>query len=446
MMNNINKKFFELNKFRELTSVQEKVLKEIKNKRDLIVKSDTGTGKTHAFLFAILELIDPTVDQTQALILAPTRELAMQIQNFAREITTLDERITTELAIGGMDNSRLKKKIEKQPMILITTPGKFLDILSWSVLRLDFIKALVIDETDMMLDYGFINEVDTIASRLSNDTLFMLYSATIPTGLRAFIKKYLKHPIEIVSTEEKLKPRIDHILINQRHREMNEAVLDVLSAINPLLAVVFTNTKVQAGEVARYLRDYGIECVELHGDVSDRGRKQVLNQINSKRVQYIVATDLAARGIDLPEISHVINAGLPNHDLDFYTHRSGRTGRSGRQGYSISIVTQKDQGAVTRLMKKGLRFEYKRVKDGALEEVRPWFNLEKRTKQLDPEIVQVLHRKNVKIKPGYKVKRKREIERLTNKKKRNMIQQEIRDQKKERAKAKQRERALDTEK
>ncbi|WP_331835917.1 DEAD/DEAH box helicase [Erysipelothrix piscisicarius] len=263
MMNNINKRFFELNKFKDLTSVQEKVLKEIKTKRDLIVKSDTGTGKTHAFLFAILELIDPTVEQTQALILAPTRELAMQIQSFAREITTLDERITTELAIGGMDNSRLKKKIEKQPMILITTPGKFIDILGWSVLRLDFIKTFVIDETDMMLDYGFINEVDTIASRLSNDTIFMLYSATIPSGLRAFIKKYLKHPIEIVSTEEKLKPRIDHILINQRHRDMNEAVLDVLSAINPLLAVVFANTKVQAGEIARYLRDYGIECVEI---------------------------------------------------------------------------------------------------------------------------------------------------------------------------------------
>ncbi|WZU03024.1 C-terminal helicase domain-containing protein [Erysipelothrix sp. D19-032] len=221
---------------------------------------------------------------------------------------------------------------------------------------------------------------------------------------------------------------------------MNEAVLDVLGSINPLLAIVFTNTKTQATEIAAHLRDYGIDCVEIHGDVSDRGRKQVISRIHSKKVRYIVATDLAARGIDLPEISHVINAGLPTHDLDFYTHRTGRTGRSGREGFAISIVGPKDQSSVTRLMKTGVNFEYKRIRDGQLDDVRPWYNIHKRTKQLDPEVVQILNRKNVKVKPGYKKKRKREIESLMQKKRRDMIRNEIREQKKERAKERQRER------
>ncbi len=437
-MNDINKQFLELNRFKQLTTVQEKVLKEIQRKRDLIVKSDTGTGKTHAFLFAILELMDPSLQQTQAIILAPTRELAMQIDRFAKDIQKVDARITVDLAIGGMDNSRLKKKLAKQPQILISTPGKLQDVLKDNIIRLDSVKTLVIDETDMMLDYGFIDEVDAIASKLLDSTLFMLYSATIPVGLKAFIKKYLNHPIEISGTDEQaLKPRIEHILINQRHRKGGEAVLDVLSAINPLLAVVFTNTKHEAVEVASYLRDYGIDCVEIHGDVSDRGRKQVLSKIHAKQVQYIVATDLAARGIDLPEISHVINLGLPSHDLSFYTHRSGRTGRSGREGYAISIVGPKDQSSVVRLGKQGISFEYKRIKEGALEISRPFYNIAKRSKDLDPEVVQILNRKKVKVKPGYRKARKHQIEKLMSQKRRELIRADIREQKKARAKASQ---------
>lgn len=440
-MNDLNKKFFKLNNFKELTVVQNEVLKEIKHRRDLIVKSDTGTGKTHAFLFAILELLDPTIQQTQAIILAPTRELAMQIDRFAKDIQKIDDRITIDLAIGGMDQTRLKKKLERQPQILIATPGKMKDIMDDNIIRLDFVQTCVVDETDMMLDYGFIAEVDSIASRLKNNVIFMLYSATIPVGLKAFIKKYLQRPIEINGTnEEALKPRIEHILINKRHRKSGEAVLDVLSHINPLLAIVFTNTKVEAVEIAAYLRTYGIECVEIHGDVSDRGRKQVLNQINAKKVRYIVATDLAARGIDLPEISHVINVGLPSHDLSFYTHRSGRTGRSGREGMAISIVEASDQSSVARLMKQGINFQYKRYKDGGLEDVRPFLNLTKRRdRELDSEVAQILNRKKVKVKPGYKVARKHQIEQLMNRRRRDLIRADIREQKKARAKAKQEE-------
>lgn len=437
-MNELNQKFQQHNRFKELTSVQTQVLKEIPKKRDLIVKSDTGTGKTHAFLFAILELLEVEKQETQAIILAPTRELAMQIDRFAKEIQAVEPRVTVDLAIGGMDNTRLKKKLERQPQILISTPGKMQELINEAVIRLDTVKVLVIDETDMMLDYGFITEVDQIASRLLDKTIFMLYSATIPAGLKVFIKKYLKRPIEIDGKDEQaLKPRIEHILINQRHRSDEDAVLDVLSGITPLLAIVFTNTKQAAIKVAAYLREYGIDCVEIHGDVSDRGRKQVVKKIQANKVRYIVATDLAARGIDLPEISHVINVGLPSHDLSFYTHRTGRTGRSGREGTAISLVGSTDQSSVVRLMRQGYKFEYRRIRDGVLEAARPFYNLEKRVKELDPDVVQILNRKDVKVKPGYKKARKREIENLMTRKRRAMIRADIRDQKKTRAKEKQ---------
>ena len=436
-MNLLNQKLFEKNGFKTLTSVQEKVLEVVKTNRDLIVRSETGTGKTHAFLFAILEKIDLELKQTQAVILAPTRELAMQIFDFAKDIIDIEPRMDIALAIGGMDNARLLPRVAKQPHILITTPGKMLDVINTNTLRMDFIKTLVVDETDMMLDYGFIEEVEAIASRMQDHASFMLFSATIPQGLRAFVKKYLNNPLEIHSEEERLKPRITHVLVNQRHRDMGEAVLDVLSAINPLLAIVFSNTKTEAQAIATYLRGYGVDLVEIHGDVSDRGRKQALSRIQSKKIRYIVATDLAARGIDLPEISHVINAGLPGHDLDFYTHRTGRTGRSGREGYAISIVGEKDKSAVARLDKQGIEFEYQRVKDGALQSVRPFFTKQKRIKKLDPEVVQILKRKTVKVKPGYKKKRKAEIETLMGRKRREMIRAEIKDQKKKRAKERQ---------
>ncbi len=437
-MNELNKAFQRHNRFKELTTVQTEVLKAMPKKRDLIVKSDTGTGKTHAFLFAILEVLEIEKQETQAIILAPTRELAMQIDRFAKEIQAIESSITVDLAIGGMDNTRLKRKLEKQPQILISTPGKMQELINESVIRLDTVKVLVIDETDMMLDYGFISEVDQIASRMMDKTIFMLYSATIPTGLKAFIKKYLTRPIEIDGKDEQaLKPRIEHILVNQRHRSDEEAVLDVLTSISPLLAIVFTNTKQAAISVSNYLREYGIECVEIHGDVSDRGRKQVVKKIQAKKVRYIVATDLAARGIDLPEISHVINVGLPSHDLSFYTHRSGRTGRSGREGMAISLVGPKDQSSVVRLMKQGYTFSYKRIKEGVLEDVRPFYNLVKRTKQLDSDVAQILNRKDIKVKPGYKKARKRQIENLMNQKRRQMIRAEIREQKKARAKEKQ---------
>lgn len=439
-MNKFNQDFMKIMRFKELTRVQEDVLKQITKKRDLIVQSATGTGKTHAFLFAIAESIDFDKQQTQAVILAPTRELAMQTLDFAKDMQKIDDRITMDLAIGGMENSRLEKKLGQQPHIIISTPGKFLDVLSWNTVRLDTVEFLILDEMDMMLDYGFVEDVNKIASRFKNEANMLLFSATLPQAMRVFINKYLRNPIEILAKQDEImKPRIEHILVNHRHRDLNDELLNLLTSINPLLAIIFCNTKLQAAETATFLRDYGIECLEIHGDLKDRRRKQVIREIKHAKVQYIVATDLAARGIDLPEISHVINLGLPGHDLSFYTHRAGRTGRSGREGYAISLVSNKEESSIRKLMKEGIQFQYKRIGKDGLEDARAFIQTRQKQESTDPAIVQILNRKDKKVKPGYKKKRKQQIEQIKNQKRRSQIQDEIRKQKKERAKEKQRE-------
>lgn len=424
--------------FKVLTSVQEKVLSNVSKGKDMVVKSDTGTGKTHAFLFAIGEMIDASLEQTQAIIMAPTRELAMQIFEFAKDFKGTELPISVDLAIGGMDNTRLSKKIKKQPHILIATPGKMLDILNWNILRVDTVKLLVLDEMDMMFDYGFAEEVGTIASRLLDHTQYLLFSATLPKSFEPFIKRYLNRPMIIESTEEKMKPRIKHILINKKHWSLEDSVQFVLSAIDPLVAIVFANRKEEVTSIAQHLKSNGFDCLEIHGGIDDRERRQVITRLKSGHIRYIVATDLAARGIDLPEISHVINANLPAHDLSFYMHRAGRTGRTGRDGQCISVVTSNDQNTVSRLLNQyNLHFEYMRIQGDALYSTRPFFNFERRQRRLDPEIQAKLKRTTVRVKPGYKRKHKLEIEKLMRRKRREVIRDDIRKQKKERNKERQ---------
>lgn len=428
-----------INSFETLTKVQEDVLNELEKNRDLIVLAPTGTGKTHAFLFSIIERIDFRQANLQAIILSPTRELAMQTFDFSKKILEVEPNANIDLAIGGMDNTRLERKLQNNPHILISTPGKLLDILSWNALRLDTLKLLIIDEMDMMFDYGFVDDINKIASHFLDSTQFMLFSATLPKGLDVFVKKFLHNPIQIESQGSDFAPQIEHMLVHRRHRTLNESVLDVITAINPSIAITFANTKQQVSELAEYLRSYGLDCVEIHGDLSDRERKQVVTRIRSQHIRYIVATDLAARGIDLPEISHVINANIPSHDLSFYTHRAGRTGRTGRDGYCISLVNDDDQKSIDRLMRQGITFTYKRVSNNNLIDTRSFFRFERRSKgQLDPEITNKLRRKNVKVKPGYKKKHKAKIEKAMKQKRRKMIQDDIRRQKKERAKTRQR--------
>lgn len=439
----INKaaQLFKLENFNELTPIQEQIFNPAIKRRDLIAQSATGTGKTHAFLFPLANQLDETSNNLQAIIIAPTRELATQIHQFALTLKEISPDLRIELITGGMDRERMKKKMVIQPHLVIGTPGRIKDMFFEGVLRCDQADTVILDEADMIYEFGFLEDVDMILTRMNKKVHMMVFSATIPDQLKPFIKRYLHKPLTFNVTEDSpLNPDVKHILIHQKHKEPQEVLLDLLPLVQPSGCIIFVNTRKIASEVSEYLRDHGYQLLELHGDLTPRKRQQTLTRLQNEDLVYLVATDIAARGLDLPHVSHVISLGFPSQ-LEFYIHRIGRTGRAGKSGVAYTIVSQEDQKSIERLSSTGIKFHYEAITNNVLKEVRNFFTKRKRPSKVDPEIAQILNRKDKKVKPNYKKKRKAQIEKLQRKKRREKIQSEIQQQKKERAKAKQKEKS-----
>ena len=447
-MTNINKHnfskkvldFLEINKFEELTEIQNQAIKVINENKDLIAVSETGTGKTHAFLIPILEMIDSSEKRVQAVITAPTRELALQIYDFAKVIKKVDENIKIELVTGGMDRDKMSEQLQKDPHIVIGTPGRIKDMfVKQAVLRLDQADFIVVDEADMTFEFGFLDDVDQIVSRMKDNVQMAVFSATIPKDVNQFLDKYMTNPKTIrIEKKDDFSPNIDHILINAKHKKYEEVVNDLLKTINPYVCLIFSNTRKHASETTNYLRSEGYKVLEVHGGLTSRERKKAHRDLQSHQYTYIVASDIAARGLDIEGITHVISMGLPQ-ELDFYIHRSGRTGRSKRHGESYVIYNNKDLKSIHSLKNRGLDFSFAQIRNDKLVPAKSIFSKKKNNYKEDKEIAKILHRKNKKVKPGYKKKRKKEIEKIKQKRKRKMIQESIKKQKKERAKNKQRQ-------
>lgn len=432
-MNTIQE-IMELEKFKTLTPIQKATVEREDRTRDFIGISSTGSGKSHAFFMPIFDLIDPALDQVQAVISVPTRELAFQLYERARKLADHFQ-IRLRLCIGGTE----KKEGGLTPQIVIGTPGRMKDMfLDEKLLRLDTAKIMVIDEADMTMEFGFLEDVDAILSHMKKDVTVMVFSATIPENLQPFLKKYLNNPeIVRIDSDADFAADIQHILVPLKHKSYSDRLKDVLPAINPYVCLIFANSNVEAARIAKDLRNDGYDLVELHGDLEARERSKAIKQIQSQKKSYIVASDIASRGIDLEGVTHVISCGFPK-ELPFYKHRAGRTGRAGRDGMAIALWNEKDRAAIASLEKQGIEFKQMDVKDGALAEVK---DRTKRVQKQDPlagEIAKIVHRKNTKVKPNYKKKRKKEIETMQRRKKRAMVREEIRKQKRERAKAKQR--------
>ncbi len=424
--------------FRELTPIQKQVIPLAMKGKDIIGISDTGTGKTHAFLLPILEKIDVAREEVQAVITAPTRELAVQIYQRAEKMCQVEKQLRIRLISGGIEKSRMNEQLKRQPHIVIGTPGRIRDLfLNDQTLRCDTAKIFVVDEADMTLEFGFLEDVDQIAGRMGNDLQIMSFSATIPNGLKPFLKKYMKNPETItIESSEDFHPQIRHILVPCRHKSYPEKLLDVLKGIQPYVCLIFANTRAMASETADLLRGEGYGVVELHGDLTSRERMRALKELQQQSKTYIVATDIAARGIDIEGITHVISLGFPR-ELDFYIHRSGRTGRAGRDGICYALYRSEDDGLIRSLEKNGIHFEHQNIRNGE------WIVLkdlhEKRIKKDDPleqEISKIVKKKKTKVKPNYKKKQKQQIDQMRRKARREMIREDIRRQQKERAKAK----------
>lgn len=407
--------------FHEPTEIQERLIPSVLKGDSVIGQSQTGTGKTHAYILPILEKVEASRQEVQAIITAPTRELANQIyQETLKVAKHSNEEISVRLYMGGTDKQRTIEKLKTQPQIVIGTPGRISDLVKEQALVIHTAKLLIVDEADLMLDMGFIEDVDHIAARMPEKLQMLVFSATIPEKLKPFLKKYMENPKYIhVAPKQVTAAKIDHYLLPTRHRKKLPLVYEALKHFNPYLAIVFTNTKKMADEVADGLIDKGLKVGRIHGDLSPRDRKRMMKQILDLDYQYIVATDLAARGIDIQGISHVINYELPT-DLDFYIHRVGRTARAGYSGIALTIYEDSDEDALNRLEKLGIEFKNADIKKGE------WFDLEdrnrrkKRQKQVDEIDVQAnsIVKKPKKVKPGYKKKMQQEQESFKKRQKR----------------------------
>ena len=396
--------------FKEETKIQKKVISKALKGENIIGKSRTGSGKTHAFILPILEKIIPN-DVLQSLIIVPTRELGMQIYQEITKITKFsDEFIDVRLFVGGTNrDSEVERLKARQPQIAIGTVGKIKDlVVDTNLLKIHTASVVVIDEADMVFDTSEFEEVDYIFARLTNPQI-MAFSATINKSMMHFLDKYLSKNeiIDLVGKSDN-NSQVEHAFIPTKNRNKDTLLLDILKTFNPYLALIFANTKTKVDEIAEFLVSSGLKVVKLTGDLESRERKQVLKRIKDGEYQYVVASDIASRGIDIEGVSHVINYELPN-DIEYFIHRIGRTARYDQTGFSISFYDYEDDDYLLRLKEKGINSVYKNLKNGELVLTKER-NAAPKKKLSEAE--KVLHHKiplSKKVKPGYKKKRKEEI-------------------------------------
>lgn len=424
------------------TKIQKSVIPLVYKHTDVIGISQTGTGKTHAFLIPIMDMIDVESECVQAVITAPTRELATQIYENARQFVKYNKDLKVSLVIGGSDKQKSIDRLTVQPHIVIGTPGRIKDLsLDEQALKITTADIFVIDEADMTLEYGYIEDLDAVLGKMKDNLQMMVFSATIPQQLRPFLQKYMHSP-KIIEIDDQLSTsrNVSHYLVPTKHRNRYEVLKEIMGIIDPYICIIFCNTRNEASDLTMKLRNDGYKVGEIHGDLEPRERRQMMRRIKNMEYQYIVGTDIAARGIDIDGVSHVINMEFPK-ELDFYIHRSGRSGRGKYTGECYSMYDTTNEQIVHALEHKGITFEMKELKGNQFvhtKERQKRKSREKKQTELEKQINSIV-RKPTKVKPGYKKKRKRMIEDMVRKQKRAMIKEDIRRQKKERAKQAQRE-------
>ena len=327
------------------TEIQEKAIPQvIASKQDLKAFAQTGTGKTAAFSLPILEQIDSNSKKTQAIILSPTRELAIQIAKNIEEFSKHIKGFRTMAVYGGSSIEDQIRSLKKGVHIVVGTPGRTVDLIKRKQLKLDNIQWLVLDEADEMLNMGFKDELDKILAVTPEDKQTLLFSATFPREVESIAKNYMTKPVEITSGEKnKGSDQVSHqyYVVSERNRYN---ALKRIADVNPdIYSIIFCRTRRETQEIADKLIKDGYNADALHGDLSQAQRDSVMQKFRKKHLQILVATDVAARGLDVNDLTHVINHKLPDQ-IESYTHRSGRTGRAGKVGISIAIVTGREKG------------------------------------------------------------------------------------------------------
>ncbi|MBE6011992.1 MAG: DEAD/DEAH box helicase, partial [Lachnospiraceae bacterium] len=328
--------------YEEATPIQSQSIDLIMKGRDVLGQSQTGTGKTAAFGIPCVELTDPDDRRLQSLVLCPTRELAIQVSEEIRKLLKYKDNVRVLPIYGGQPIDRQITALKKGAQIVIGTPGRVMDHMRRHTLKMDNVKIVILDEADEMLDMGFREDIETILDKIDSNRQTVLFSATMPKGILELTGEYQKDAVKIsIAPKELTVPSIYQGYFEVREHNKMEALCRVYDLNNPELALVFCNTKKKVDEIVGILQGRGYLAEALHGDLKQQQRDIVMKKFRNRTLEILVATDVAARGIDVDDIDIVFNYDLPQ-DEEYYIHRIGRTGRAGKSGKAFTFVVGKE--------------------------------------------------------------------------------------------------------
>ncbi|MBA2446407.1 MAG: DEAD/DEAH box helicase [Chloroflexi bacterium] len=346
--------------YREPTEIQAETIPILLAGRDMLGQAQTGTGKTAAFGIPLVELVDPERPVVQALVLAPTRELASQISEEIQKLA-MHRGIRTATVYGGAPMGRQLLDLKLGAQVVVGTPGRILDHLSRGTMRLNEVRYLILDEADRMLDMGFMPDVERILRRTPRTRQTALFSATMPLVVRILARRHMKDPVSIqVKPEERTVAEVDQIYYEVAQQDKPAGLELILKEHQPERAIIFCRTQVAVDRVTRFLRARKFDVEAIHGSMSQQHRERVMADFRRGELPLLVATNVAARGLDINEVSHVINYDIPE-ESESYIHRIGRTARMGRDGVAITFVAEWDEDALA---------EIKKAVNGALRQER----------------------------------------------------------------------------
>ncbi len=328
--------------FEEPTPIQAETIPHIIEHRDILGQAQTGTGKTCAFGIPIIDAVDNTSNHIQTLILSPTRELAIQIAEELHEVCKYKEGIRVVPIFGGQPIDRQIMALKRKPQIIVGTPGRVMDHMRRKTIRLDHLEKLVLDEADEMLNMGFVEDIDTILASTPEGVQKIFFSATMPRQIVRLTQTYLKDPVHVkIEAKELTIPLVEQFYIELREENKLEILSRLIDAGNVGRALIFCNTKKRVDELSEKLNTRGYSAEALHGDMKQASRDRVMKQFKTGKLDLLIATDVAARGIDVDDIEVVFNFDLPQDD-EYYVHRIGRTGRAGRTGKAYTFVVGRE--------------------------------------------------------------------------------------------------------